>query len=66
MTPEDKPIWCEIGRGTLPFRSIVPEAERAGCEWFIIEQDTCEGDPFESLRQSFEYVKGNLVGLPAV
>ena len=50
MTLEKKPIWCEIGRGTLPFARIIAEAEKSGCEWFIVEQDTCPGDPFESLR----------------
>jgi sugar phosphate isomerase/epimerase len=62
MTVERKPNWCEIGRGTLPFRRIIAQAERSGCEWFIVEQDTCPGDPFESLRQCLDYIKHNLVG----
>jgi sugar phosphate isomerase/epimerase len=61
MTVERKSIWSEIGRGTLPFVRIIAEAERSGCEWFIVEQDTCPGDPFESLRLSFEHIKGNLI-----
>ena len=61
MTIDRKPIWCEIGRGTLPFPRIIAEAERSGCEWFIVEQDTCPGDPFESLRQSFEHIKSRLI-----
>lgn len=65
MTPDHKPTWAEIGRGTLPFASIVAEAERAGCEWFIVEQDTCDGDPFDSLRESYEYIKNHLVRSPA-
>jgi sugar phosphate isomerase/epimerase len=60
MTLEHKPTYCEIGTGNLPFRRIIDEAERSGCEWFIVEQDTCPGDPFESLRQSFEYLRANL------
>jgi sugar phosphate isomerase/epimerase len=54
--------FCEIGAGTLPFNRIIAEAEAGGCEWFIVEQDTCPGDPFVSIQQSFEYVKANLVG----
>ncbi|HEY4299476.1 MAG TPA: sugar phosphate isomerase/epimerase [Candidatus Didemnitutus sp.] len=65
MTSEHKPTWAELGRGTLPFPDIIAEAERGGCEWFIVEQDTCDGDPFDSLRQSFEYLKQNLVRSPA-
>ncbi len=54
-------VYCEIGAGNLPFPRIVAEAEASGCGWFIIEQDTCPGDPFDSLRQSFEYVRDRLV-----
>ena len=60
MTLERKPNYCEIGNGTLPFKRIISEAERSGCRWFIVEQDTCPGDPFESLRTSFDYLKANL------
>jgi sugar phosphate isomerase/epimerase len=60
MTVERKPNYCEIGLGTLPFKRIISEAERSGCRWFIVEQDTCPGDPFESLRGSFNYLKANL------
>jgi sugar phosphate isomerase/epimerase len=61
MTRERRPAFAEIGSGTLPFRRIVAEAEQSGCRWFIVEQDTCPRDPFESLRISFEYLKTNLV-----
>lgn len=55
-----KPMWTEIGNGTLPFGAIVAEAERSGCRWFIVEQDTCPGDPFDSLRTSFNYLAANI------
>jgi len=61
FTKENKHTWCEIGAGTLPFDRIIAEAEAGGCEWFIVEQDTCPGDPIESLRQSFDYIRANLV-----
>jgi sugar phosphate isomerase/epimerase len=61
MTLERKPTYCEIGSGTLPFGRIVAEAERSGCQWFIVEQDTCPRDPFESLETSFKYLQANLV-----
>lgn len=62
FTAENKHTWCEVGAGTLPFAHIIAEAEAGGCEWFIVEQDTCPGDPFDSLRQSFDYIRANLVG----
>ncbi len=61
VDPAGEPAFCEIGAGTLPFARIIAEAETGGCEWFIVEQDTCPGDPFESIRQSFAYIKAHLV-----
>ena len=51
----------EIGAGNLDFKAILKVAESAGCQWFIVEQDECPGDPFESLKQSFDYIRVNLV-----
>lgn len=61
FTVENKPNYCEIGNGTLPFKRIIAEAEKGGCSWFIVEQDSCPGNPFESLRISFEHIKAHLV-----
>lgn len=61
VSPTGEPTFCEIGAGTLPFKQIVAEAEAGGCEWFIVEQDTCPGDPFVSIKQSLDYIKANLV-----
>jgi sugar phosphate isomerase/epimerase len=60
VAPSGEPSFCEIGAGTLPFARIIAEAEAGGCEWFIVEQDTCPGDPFVSIRQSFEYIQAEL------
>jgi len=55
-----EPLTCEIGRGNLDWPAIVAAAEEAGCQWFIVEQDFCPGDPFESLKISFEYIRDHL------
>jgi sugar phosphate isomerase/epimerase len=60
-TTGDKPHYCEIGHGTLPFPDIIAAAEASGCQWFIVEQDTCPGDPFTSLKISYDYIKAHLV-----
>ncbi len=60
FTAENQPTFCEIGAGTLDFASIIPAAEAAGCQWFIVEQDTTPGDPVDSLKQSYEYLATNL------
>ena len=61
FSTENKPMFCEIGNGWLDFKGIVAAAEKSGCEWFIVEQDTCPGDPFDSIKQSYEYIQANLV-----
>jgi len=46
----------EIGRGNLDWKGIISAADRAGCRWYIVEQDSCPGDPFESLAISYQYL----------
>jgi len=53
-------VFAEVGNGNLNWNKIVAAAENSGCQWFIVEQDTCPGDPFDSLRQSFEYISAKL------
>jgi sugar phosphate isomerase/epimerase len=53
--------FAEVGNGILDFRTIIATAEASGCQWYVVEQDTCPGDPFESIEQSFRYIKDNLV-----
>lgn len=61
VNPGGEPTFCEIGAGTLPFKRIIAEADAGGCQWYAIEQDVCPGDPFDSIRQSFEYTRAHLV-----
>ena len=56
-----QPHFAEIGSGNLDFKTIIPTAEASGCEWFIVEQDSTPGDPFDSIRQSFDYIKSMLI-----
>lgn len=57
---ENKHGYCEIGYGNLDFKKIIAAAEKSGCEWFIVEQDVCPGDPVDSLEKSFRYIQENL------
>jgi sugar phosphate isomerase/epimerase len=59
ITPDNKPIMAEIGYGNLNWPAILDAAEEAGCEWFVVEQDVTPGDPFDSLRLSFEFLNDN-------
>jgi sugar phosphate isomerase/epimerase len=53
------PEMAEVGRGNLDFATIIELGQAAGCEWFVVEQDFCEGDPFMAIQISLEYLKGN-------
>jgi len=54
----DKAFFAEVGFGNLDFRRILAAAEESGCEWFVVEQDTCPGDPFVSLEKSYRTMEG--------
>lgn len=59
----NQPFMTEVGSGNLDFPSLVTEAERAGCQWFIVEQDETPGDPFDSLERSFRYLRDEVVSV---
>jgi sugar phosphate isomerase/epimerase len=58
---DDPPFMAEVGHGNLDFPVLVAEAEKVGCQWFVVEQDFTPGNPFDSLEKSFRYVKEKLV-----
>lgn len=55
------PIMCEIGAGNMDFHRIIAAAEKAGVTYYVVEQDICPGDSFDSVRQSAEYIKNNFM-----
>ncbi len=58
MTVRGKePIYTEIGEGNLNWARIIESARDAGVRWYIVEQDTCERDPFESLEISLKNLR---------
>ncbi len=50
-------LMAEIGEGNLNWPRILATAATAGVEWYIVEQDTCQRDPFESLAISYRNLK---------
>lgn len=57
ITEENEPIMAALGQGNLSFPTILREADSAGCEWFIVEQDRGFTDPFEAIATSLKYLK---------
>jgi sugar phosphate isomerase/epimerase len=59
--PDEKQRMAEVGQGNLNWPRIFQACRSAGVQWYIIEQDTCYRDEFESLKISLEFVKGMIV-----
>jgi len=53
---DNKPVMLPVGQGNLDWPGIVAAARASGCEWYIIEQDVCRQDPFDSLKISLDYL----------
>jgi sugar phosphate isomerase/epimerase len=45
-------LMAEVGEGNLNWPAILRAARDAGVVWYIVEQDVCQRDPFESLAIS--------------
>ncbi|NLK07955.1 MAG: sugar phosphate isomerase/epimerase [Firmicutes bacterium] len=54
---DGEPTFAEVGEGNLNWPSILDACREAGVIWYIVEQDTCPGDPFESLSISRRNLK---------
>lgn len=61
VMPDLTVTYAEIGSGNLNWPEIVHAAQGSGCQWYIVEQDECRRDPFESLKISFDYIRNDLV-----
>ena len=53
--------FTEVGAGSIDFKKIFDQSKLAGLQHFFIEQDEVTKDVFQSISESYEYVKGNLV-----
>ncbi len=58
MMPSDngrpQQAMAEVGAGNMNFAGILAACRRAGVEWYAVEQDICQRDPFESLAISYK------------
>ena len=61
MTLDRNINFGEVGRGNLDWNEIVQNADNSGCEWYIVEQDFCNIDPFESIKISYDFIVKNLI-----
>jgi len=50
---KEGPTYAEIGEGVLNWPDIITACRLIGVKWYIVEQDTCPGDPIDSLAISY-------------
>jgi len=48
---------AEVGEGNMNFSGILDACQRVGVEWYAVEQDICQGDPFDSLAISYRNLR---------
>ncbi|AOZ93724.1 sugar phosphate isomerase/epimerase family protein [Paenibacillus crassostreae] len=51
-----KQVFAEIGEGNMNYGKIINTCRDTDVEWYVVEQDVCRRDPFESLEISLNYL----------
>ena len=51
--------FAEIGNGIIDFKRVFEAREKAGLEYWFVEQDSSERDIFESISMSRKYIESN-------
>lgn len=57
MAGDESRSFAEVGEGVLDWPTICAEAEQAGAQWFLVEQDVCKRPPMESIAISLRHLK---------
>ena len=56
--PQDQECpFAEVGHGILDWDAIFREAQDAGVEWYVVEQDRCTRPPLEAAGMSLRYLR---------
>ena len=61
IKPDRTQYMAEVGVGNLNWREILKACKEAGVKWYLVEQDECYRDPFDSLETSLKNL--NQMGL---
>jgi sugar phosphate isomerase/epimerase len=48
---------CEVGSGNLNWDGIIAASKAGGCEYALVERDSGDMDPFESLEMSLRFLQ---------
>ncbi|MBM7789655.1 sugar phosphate isomerase/epimerase family protein [Tenggerimyces flavus] len=53
-----------VGEGEVSWPAVVTACEKAGVQWYVVEQDHCADDPFASIARSFTTLRPLLADAP--
>ncbi|OPH55985.1 xylose isomerase [Paenibacillus ferrarius] len=57
---KDHAVTAEIGEGNMNYGKLIQACRDTGVEWYVVEQDECRRDPFESLAISYRNLQAYL------
>jgi sugar phosphate isomerase/epimerase len=58
VRPDRTQLMMEVGEGNLNWRGILQACRESGVQWYIVEQDNCNGrDPFECVERSLRNLR---------
>jgi sugar phosphate isomerase/epimerase len=57
IKPDRTQFMAEVGEGNLNWPAIIKSCRAAGVQWYLVEQDTCYRDPFDSVQLSLQNMK---------
>ncbi|MCX5659715.1 MAG: sugar phosphate isomerase/epimerase [Planctomycetota bacterium] len=57
MGPDRAQKMTEVGSGNLNWPRILEACKKAGVEWYLVERDSGELDPFDSLKVSLDNLR---------
>lgn len=55
---DNAPKYSEVGLGNLDWDELIEAANASSASHALVEQDECDGDPFEALKTSYDFLKG--------
>ncbi|GAB2980152.1 sugar phosphate isomerase/epimerase [Mucilaginibacter puniceus] len=61
MAKTPNQTFTEVGNGIIDFKKIFAQSEKSGLDYFFVEQDSTPGNPYDSITQSINCIKKNLV-----
>jgi len=63
MDKNDKSVFAEVGSGQIDFKAIFAASKIAGLDYIFAEQDLIKKDVYQSIEESYNYIKHNLIQL---